>query len=173
MTIRASDLPLLDNILQIAANEEWQPNSYAAFLLARPSTWNPVDQGLNAYMGMMRSLPQPTATVISSWCSTAVFGLSQAIVPAVLPIAASTIASWTVLHFHTPDVLPAVLDGCQNVLTRVNPNIDLLRDVILRIVATLQQIIPPEHLAGSVIPLFDGLDDERRRQALQVFLTSP
>jgi nucleoside phosphorylase len=173
MTIRASDLPLLDNILQIAANEEWQPNSYAAFLLARPSTWNPVDQGLNAYMGVMRSLPQPTATDISSWCSTAVFGLSQAIVPAVLPIAASTIASWTVLHFHTADVLPAVIDGCQNVLTRVNPNIDLLREVIIRIVATLQQVIPSEHLAGSVIPLFEGLDEERRSKALQTFLTSP
>jgi hypothetical protein len=90
-----------------------------------------------------------------------------------LPVAASTLASWTVLHFREPEVLPVVVDTCQRVLARFNPNIDLLREVILRIVATLQQIIPPEHLAGSVIPLFQGLDEERRGKALKIFLTSP
>ena len=61
------------------------------------------------------------------------------------------------LHFHEPAVFPAVLGSCETVVARFNPNIDLLREVVLRIVATLQQIIPPEHLAGSVIPLFEGL----------------
>lgn len=173
MAIRAADLPLLVDIVQIAADAEWKPNSYAAFLLARPNTWSPVDRGLTAYMEVMRSIAQPSGSDIGVWCSTAVFGLCQAIVPPMLPVAASTIACWTVLHFHEPEVLPAVLDSCQAVLARFNPNIDLLREVVLRIIATLQQIIPPEHLAGSVIPLFEGLDEERRSKALQTFLTSP
>jgi hypothetical protein len=172
MAIRAADLPLLADIVQIAADDGWKPNSYAAFLLARPVTWNPVDRGLNAYMSVMRSLPQPSASDIGLWCTTAFFGLCQAIIPPMLPVAASTVPCWTVLHFRDPEVLPAVLDRCQNVLARFNPNINLLREVVLRIVAILQQIVPPEHLAGSVIPLFQGLDEERRSQALQIFLTS-
>jgi nucleoside phosphorylase len=174
MAIRAADLPLLADVLQIAADDGWKPNSYAAFLLARPVTWNPVDRGLDAYMSVMKSLPQQyAASDIALWCSTAVFGLCQTVVPPMLPVAASTLASWTVLHFREPEVLPAVVDACQRVLARFNPGVDLLREVVLRIVATLQQIMPSEHLSGSVLPLFQGLDEERRRQALQIFLTSP
>lgn len=173
MAIRAADLPLVADIVQIAADNDWKSNSYAAFLLARPTTWNPVDRGLKAYIDVMRSFPQSSASDIGLWCSTAVFGLCQSIPVPMLPVAASTLACWTVLHFHEPAVFSAVLGSCETVVARFNPNIDLLREVVLRVVATLQQIIPPEHLAGSVIPLFEGLDEERRRQALQTFLTSP
>ena len=173
MAIHAADLPVLDDIIQIAAEDSWKPTSYAAFLLARPVIWHPLDQGLTAYMDIMKAASGLATADVALWCSTALFGLCQAIVPPMLPIAASTLASWTVLHLRDPDVLPAVLDTCQRVLAQFDPNIDLLREVVLRIIATLRQIIPPEHLSGYVIPLLQGLDEERRNKALEIFLTTP
>jgi nucleoside phosphorylase len=172
MAIHAADLPVAENILQIAAEASWKSTSYAAFLLARPVIWHPLDQGLTAYMDIMKAATGLAIADVAQWCSTALFGLCQAIDPPMLPIAASTLASWTVLHLSDPDVLPAVLDTCQRVLVQFDPKIDLLREVVLRIIATLRQIIPPEHLSGYVIPLLQGLDDERRSKALELFLTA-
>jgi nucleoside phosphorylase len=173
MTIHAADLPVLDELLQIAAEDSWKPNSYAAFLLARPAIWHPLDQGLTAYMDVIKAATELETSDVALWCSTALFGLCQAIVPPMLPVAASTIASWTVLHRRDPEVLPAVLKTCHRVLVQFDPNIDLLREVVLRIISTLRQVIPPEHLSGYVIPLLQGLDEAQRSKALEIFLTAP
>jgi nucleoside phosphorylase len=173
MAIHAADLPLRDRIREIAARDDWRPTSYAAFLLARPSTWKPLDHGLGEYMNIIRSMPHSDVADIAVWCGTAVFGLCQAVATAMVPVAASTLASWTVLELRKSDLLPAVLESCQRIVVQFAPDVDLLREVVLRIVTTLRQVGPAEHLAGTVIPLFQGLSAEQHNKAIEIFLTSP
>lgn len=86
--------------------------------------------------------------------------------------AAGSLGAWTVVTIHQPDVLPNLLEVCPRVLVQFARDIDLLRQIVLRMVATLRQIVPEQHLGRYVLPLLQGLDEERRTKALEIFLTA-
>jgi len=173
MGIRAADLPLLNKIYDIAATDHWSPRSYAAFLLARPVTWQPLQRGLGTYMALIHAIPDPDARDIALWCGTALYGLCQAVAPTAVPTAASSLAAWTVLTVHQSDLLPNLLETCPPIINQFAGETDLLRDIVMRIVDTLRQVVSAKHLGAAVLPLLEGLDKERRTRAVQIFLTTP
>jgi hypothetical protein len=124
-------------------------------------------------MDLIKGIPEPNPQDVALWCGAALFGLCQTVPTAMVPVAAGSLGAWTVLTVHQPDMLPRLLEVCSRVVVQFARDIDLLRQIVLRIVATLRQIVPEEHLGGAVLPLLQGLDEERRTEALRTFFTAP
>lgn len=173
MVIRAAELPLPGGVLGIAAEENWSPHGYAAFMLARPATWTPWQQGLAIYIDLIKAIPKPNPNDLAAWCGAALFGLCQAIPNGMVPIAAGSLVAWTVVTAKQAELLPIALDVCAPVIAQFARDVDLLRQVVLRVVSTFRQLVPEQHLGSVVLPLFQGLDEMRRNEALRTFFTAP
>jgi nucleoside phosphorylase len=173
MQVRAAELPLLDRLLGIARDEEWRPTGYAAFMLARPTTWTPPSSGWQKYMDLIRGLPHKKPDEIGGWCGSALSGLSLVAPPQTLPIAASALIAWTTLELRDAAVLPPLLAAAEQVVALFAPDTDLLRGVVYHFVATLREGTPPDVAARVILPLFAALEREAHTRALSYFFTMP
>jgi hypothetical protein len=173
MMIRGAELPLLDKIRDIAASDQWSPDSYAAFLLARPITWRPIDQGLRLYTSLIREMSDENPQRLAVWCSTALYGACQTITPAAVPAVASSLAAWTILTTRDGNLLASLMATCPPIIRQFAGEVDFLGGVALQIVANLRQVFPAEHVPAVFIPLLQGLNEADRSRAMQLLLTAP
>jgi hypothetical protein len=172
-TARAADLPLLDRLLTIAEEEDWEPSGYAAFLLTRPITWLPLTKGTAAYMTVVRGEPGRDIERISGWYAAAAYGLALTSPPSLVPLAISSLIAATVIEWRGPEALPALLARTDRIVAEFAPGADILKDIVRRIVRVLGQIVPAEHVSGIVLALLSGLGEEDRRKAVGHFLVTP
>jgi hypothetical protein len=171
--VRAADLPLLDQIQQIAAREEWRATGYAGFLLTRPVAWTPPSTGLGVYMKLVRAMPSRRIDTIADWCLAAAYGLALAVPPALALVSIGSLVAWTTLDWKGPEALPLLLDRTRRVAAEFAPGTDLLRDVVQRLTSTLRQIMPAEFVPKVLLQLLESLDEELRLKAVEYFLASP
>jgi hypothetical protein len=171
--IRAAELPLLDQLIEIAENEDWQPTGYAGFLMTRPVTWIPLSVGLQKYMELIRALPEQDAELVAGWCATALFGLCLISPAPMVPIAAGTLLAWTTLELDRPDILPALLAEAELVVRQFLPDVDLVKEVVQRLVITVRQVTPPDLVPHVILSVLAGLDGEVHTQAVAHFLATP
>lgn len=173
MEIRAAELPVFARLFDIAEREGWKPTGYAAFLFTRPSTWNPLSDGWQTYMRLIRALPAKVPDEAAGWCTSAVFGLSLITPPQTLPVAAAAIVVWTMLEMRDPAALPVLLTNAERVVGQFVRGADLLKQVVQQLAITIRQVTPPELVAPIVLRLLAGLDSEAHTQALSYFFTMP
>jgi nucleoside phosphorylase len=171
--IRAADLPLLGQFLEIAKNDAWKPTGYAAFLLGRPVTWTPPSGGWKAYSALMAKLPEKEPDEIAAWCGSALCGLCLVSPPQAVPTVAAALIAWTALEIRDKAVLPALLAISEQVMRRFSPGTDILKDVVYRLATTIRGLVPPELAARIVISALDGLDGDTRSRALSYFFAMP
>ena len=173
MQVRAAELPLLDRLLDIARDEGWKPTGYAAFMLARPTTWTPPSIGWQKYRNLITALPQKKPDEIGGWCGSALSGLCLVTSPQTLPTAAAALVAWTTLELRDAAVLPPLLAAAEQVVLLFAPGTDLLRGVVHHLVATMRQGAPLDVTARVVLPLLAGLEGEAHTRALSYFFTMP
>jgi nucleoside phosphorylase len=173
MKIRAAELPLFERLFDLASEEGWKPNGYAGFLLTRPSTWVPLSRGLETYIGLVRALPSQEPDNVAGWFGAALFGLCLTTPVQTVPLAAGTLIAWTSLELRRPETLPVLLAQAEGVVGQFVRGVDLLREVVQRLVATIRQVSPPELVAGVVLALLAGLDEETHTKAVRHFLEAP
>ena len=77
------------------------------------------------------------------------------------------------LELRDPQALPILLEGTENVIRQFTRGADLLKEVERCLVATINQVTPPELVAQIVLPLFSGLDPATRTRAVEYFFTMP
>ena len=173
MAVRAAELPLVRRLCQIARDEQWNPNGYAAFLLTRPSTWLPLADGWRTYTALIKALPDKKPQDAADWCIAALGGLCLVTAPATVPAAASALVASTLLELRDGAALPLLLDRANRVVRRFAPDTDLLEKVVQRLVMTVRRITPPEMVGNIVLPLLAGLENEAHVKALRLFFTMP
>ena len=173
MAVRAAELPLIRRLCQIARDEQWNPNGYAAFLLTRPTTWLPLADGWHAYTALITALPEKKPQDAADWCTAALGGLCLVTAPATVPAAASALVASTMLELRDGAALPLLLDRANRVVRRFAPDTDLLEKVVQRLVMTVRRITPPEMVGNIVLPLLAGLENEAHVKALRLFFTMP
>jgi hypothetical protein len=171
--VRAAELPVFDRLLDIAEEEGWNPAGYAGFLLSRPTTWVPLDKGLQTYMGLVRALPEQKPGEVAGWCCNALFGLCLVMPPHTVPLAAGTLVTWTTFELRNPDALPVLLANTERVVGQFLRGVDLLKEVVQRLVTTIRKVTPPELVASSVLGLLAGLSGEEHTKAVAHFLSTP
>jgi hypothetical protein len=172
MKVRAAELPILDRILEIARDEQWDPVGYAGFLFTRPGTWIPFINGVETYMSVIRALPEPELEDVAGWCSQAIFGLCLTRSPQELSVIVGTLIGWTTLNMGA-DVLPFLLASAEDLVARFDPNANVLKEVVANLTDTMSKAAPAELLPGSVLPLLAGLNEETHRRAVGYFITLP
>ena len=169
----AADLPLLGQLHDIAAQEEWQPGGYAAFLLRRPSTWMPLKSGWQRYTDLITALPEKKPEALASWCNSATFGLCLTTAPPLVPAVAAALVVWTLLAVQDPAALPPLLYGAQSAVRQFARGADLLEAVVHRLAITVRQVTPPEMVGSIVLPLLSRLEGETHAKAITHFFTMP
>ncbi|MFF7476954.1 hypothetical protein [Streptomyces sp. NPDC008092] len=173
MALPAGELPVLDQLQHIAREEQWHPGGYAAFLLTRASTWQPVDSGWFKYKTMIENQPGHTPERTAAWCVAALRGLRQVTAPATLPALTGALIAWTLFQVRDGATLPPLLEGAQQVVKLVAPQADLLAEVVRHLVMTVRHVTEPEKVGVIVVPLLSGLENEERVRALKLFFTMP
>ena len=173
MKIQAAELPVSERLLEIAAKEDWKPAGYAAFLLSRPPMWITPGDGWQTYTTVIRALPDKASDQPAAWCAAAAFGLCLTTPPQRVPAVIGGLVSWTMLELRDPGALPILLTSTENVVGQFTPGVDLLKEVVRCLVATITQVTPPELVAKIVLPLFSGLDPQTRTRAVEHFFTMP
>jgi hypothetical protein len=172
--VKAAELPLLHRLQEIAAEEDWQPEGYAGFLLTRPTTWKPpIKEGLEAYMNLIRSIPNRTADVSARWCSYAAFGMLLTVPPQLRPLSVGSLIAWTVLETHDPKVLGQAMERTRHLMKEFAPDGNLLREVVRVLTENLRLLVAREHLAPLMSQLLSELGDTDRREAMRLFLSTP
>ncbi len=169
------DLPISDRLLELAAADSWEPDGYAALLLARPRLWSPPSDGFAQFMRIIRALPPAEATPehVTGWAAAAMTGLAWAIPPPARPRAVAGIVAWTVLTSGSADIFPKVLDAGENVMAAAAPAGDLLDHTVSVLTETLGNIVPTEQVGVLFTRLLANFDQPRRTQAMQSFLSVP
>ena len=173
MTVRAAELPVAGRLCQIARDEQWNPNGYAAFLLTRPPTWLPLANGWRAYTALIKALPGRKPLDSADWCAAALAGLCVVTAPPTVPAVASALVTSTLLELRDGAALPLLLDRAEHVTRRFAPDTDLLEEVVQRLVMTVRRITPPEMVGNIVLPLLARLENEAHVKALRIFFTMP
>jgi hypothetical protein len=110
---------------------------------------------------------------VAGWFSAALFGLCLTTPLQTVPLAAGTLMAWTALELRLPETLPILLAGADRVVGQFVRGVDLLKEVVQRLVATIRQVSPPELFAGVVLALLAGLDEETHTKAVRHFLEAP
>jgi nucleoside phosphorylase len=167
------DLPLADRLSELAAAERWQPEGYAALLLARPRLWSQPADGFAQFTRLVRTLPPADATpdVIVGWAAAAMTGLAWAIPPPARPRAVAALVAWTVLNAGGEHIFPKVLDAGENVMAAAAPAGDLLAHTVSVLAETLNSIVPAGQVGVLFTHLLANLDQQRRTRAMQAFLS--
>jgi hypothetical protein len=173
MEVRAAELPVVSRLCEIARDEHWNPNGYAAFLLTRPSTWLPLVDGWRTYAALIKAVPNKKPQDAADWCIAALSGLCLVTAPPTVPAAASALVASTLLGLRDGAALPLLLNRAEDVVRRFAPDTDLLEEVIQRLVMTVRRITPPEMVGNIVLPLLAGLENEAHIKALKVFFAMP
>ncbi|MGW4561010.1 phosphorylase family protein [Streptomyces sp. NPDC004561] len=173
MELPAAELPVLDQLHQIAREDDWKPSSYAAFLLTRASTWQPVASGWFKYKKVIEDLPGKDPELAAEWCLAALSGLRQVTAAETLPTLAGALIAWTLFETHGGTALPRLLENAQRMVRHSVPQADLLEEVVRQLVMTGRRIAPAELVGSIVVPLLSGLENEERVRALKLFFTMP
>ena len=173
MAVRAAELPLNDRLWEIAQEEHWDPNGYAAFLLTRPNTWLPLAKGWQTYTTLIKALPGRKPQVVADWCITALGGLCSVAAPSAVAAAASALVASTLLELQDGAALPLLLDRANRLVSRFAPDTDLLEEIVKRLVAAVRHLTPPDMVGSIVLPLLAELEKEAHVKALRVFFTMP
>jgi hypothetical protein len=173
MLVRAAELPVMDRIVQLAEASDWSPASYASFLLTRPGLWVPLDRGIRSYMEVVRRMPKSDCPTIAGWYSSALYGLCWVVPPHIVPLGVGTLTAWTILELHRAELLPFLLDTAERVAGHFARDVDVLKEVVYRLVATIRQVTPPQLVAPTVMSLLGGLDGETHSQAVRHLLEAP
>jgi len=173
MEIRAAELPVFARLLHIAEGEDWKPTGYAAFLFTRPSAWIPLSGGWQAYMSLIRALPDKEPDEVAVWCTSALFGLCLITPPQTVPVVAGALVAWTTLEVRDPAALPVLLANADRVVGQFVHGANLLKAVVQQLVTAVRQVMPPELVTAAVLPLLAGLDRAAHTQALGYFFTMP
>jgi hypothetical protein len=172
--LKAGELPLLADLLEIAAKESWRPGGYASFLLTRPTTWRPsIKNGLAAYMELVRRIPNRTAEIVATWCGFASFGLFLTVPPALGPISVGSLIAWTVLETRDPDVLRDSMNATRHLVKEFAPDGSVLREVVRVLTDNLRPLVGRENLAPMMTHLLSSLGEEERYEAMRLFLSVP
>jgi nucleoside phosphorylase len=169
------DLPLEDQLLDLAATEGWKPAGYAALLLARPRFWSQPANGFAQFMQLVRSLPptERTPDTVAGWAAAAMTGLAWAIPPPTRPRAVAGLVAWTVLNAGDAEIFPKVLDAGESVMAAAAPASDLLAETVSALTDTLGSIVPANQVGILFTRLLANFDQQRRTQAMQSFLSMP
>jgi nucleoside phosphorylase len=173
MKVRAADLPLNDRLGEIAENEQWDPNGYAAFLLTRPTTWLPLAKGWQTYTALIKALPEKRPQIVAEWCVAALGGLCMVTTPSAVPTVASALVASTLLELQNGAPLPLLLDYADRLVSRFAPDTDLLKEIVQRLVLAVRHLTPPEMVGTIVLPLLADLKGEAHVKALRIFFTMP
>jgi hypothetical protein len=173
MAVRAAELPMVGRICEIARDEQWNPNGYAAFILTRPSTWQPLGDGWRTYTALIKSLSGKKPQDAADWCIAALSGLCLVTAPPTVPATASALVASTLLELRDGAALPLLLDRAEHMVRRFAPDTDLLAEVVQRLVMTVRRITPPDMVGHIVLPLLAGLENEAHVRALRLFFTMP
>ncbi|MGW8879580.1 phosphorylase family protein [Streptomyces mirabilis] len=173
MALPVAELPVRDQLLTIARSDQWNPDSYAAFLLTRPSTWQPLAGGWRTYTMLIRTLPEKDPERAARWCLAALRGLCLVTTPSTVPAVAGTLVAWTLFALADGSALPLLLDEAEHTVRLVAPEADLLQEVVQRLVTTVRRITPAEEVGPVVLRLLAGLDGETHVKALKIFFTMP
>ena len=173
MPLRVAELPVRSLLHQIARDEQWTTDGYAAFLLTRPSTWQPLADGWYTYTKLIQALPDKEPQDAAHWCIAALGGLCLVTAPPTVPAAAGALVAWTLFELRDGTALPLLLDGAQHVVRRVAPDTDLLKEVVQQLVKTARRITSPEKVGTIVLPLLAALEEEAHVKALKLFFTMP
>jgi len=171
--VRAAELPLSDRLWEIARSEDWDPNGYAAFLLTRPNTWQPLANGWQTYTALIKAVPDRRPQTVADWYLAALAGLCLVAAPSAVPAAASALAASTLLELQDGAALPLLLDRANRLVSRFVPNTNLLEEIVQRIVTAVRHLTPPEMVGSIVLPLLSGLEKEAHVKALRAFFTMP
>jgi nucleoside phosphorylase len=169
------DLPIADQLLELAAADSWKPDGYATLLLARPRLWSPPSEGFAQFMKLIRALPPTEATPehVTGWAAAAMTGLAWAIPLPARPRAVAGIVAWTVLTAGGADIFPKVLEAGENVMAAAAPAGDLLDHTVSVLTETLSSIVPTEQVGVVFTRLLAKFDQPRRTKAMQAFLSVP
>ncbi|MFJ5220564.1 hypothetical protein ACIP98_38520 [Streptomyces sp. NPDC088354] len=173
MKLPVAELPVADRLIQIARNDQWNPHGCAAFLLTRPSTWQPLADGWRSYTSLIRTLPDKNPEAAAKWCLTALRGLCLVATPPTVPAVAGMIVAWTMFELADGSVLPLLLDEAQETVRGFAPDADLLQEVVRQLVMTIRRIAPPQTVGTIVVPLLASLKGEAHTKALKIFFTMP
>jgi nucleoside phosphorylase len=173
MKLPIAELPVADRLIEIARNEQWDSHGYAAFLLSRPSTWQPLTDGWRNYTTLIRALPDKDPEATAKWCLAALRGLCLVATPPSVPAVAGMIVAWTMFELGDGSVLPLLLDEVQEQVRGFAPEADLLQEVVQRLVMAVRRITPPEAVGTIVVRLLAGLEGETHVKALKIFFTMP
>ncbi|MEV6482809.1 hypothetical protein [Streptomyces sp. NPDC051576] len=173
MELPVAELPVRNRLIAIARNEQWNPHGYAAFLFSRPSTWQPLPDGWRTYTDLIRLLPEKDPQRVARWGIAALRGLCLVAAPRTVPAVAGAIVAWTLFELGDGSVLPAFLDEAQQEVRTFVPDMDLLKEVVQRLVTTVRQLTEPEQAGPIVLRLLAGLEGEARVRALKIFFTMP
>jgi nucleoside phosphorylase/tetratricopeptide (TPR) repeat protein len=173
MEIRVADLPLLDRLLDIAADEGWRPGGYASFLLQRPATWMPLAGGWQKYTTLITALPEKKPEDLAGWCAAALYGLCLVTAAPTVSAVAAALVVWTLLEVRDPAALPPLLVGTERVVGQFVRGADLIEGVVQRLAMTVRQVTSPEMVGPVVLRLLSGLDGETHAAAIKHFFTMP
>lgn len=170
-----AELPVLHRLRNIAADEQWNPRGYAAFLLTRSITWQPLAKGWHHYTVLVKELPASDRSPqqLADWCGAALAGLSLVASSAALPAITSALVVWTLLESKDAAALPELQARAETVVGPVTPGVDLLEETVQRLVGTVRQIAPADMVASTVLPLLSALDAEAHVKAVRSFFTTP
>jgi len=173
MQIRAAELPVRGQFLDIAKNDAWKPTGYAAFMLARPTTWSPPSAGWQTYTALITTLPRKEPDELGGWCGSALHGLCSVTPPQAIPNVAAALIAWTALQLQDKAILPALLAAGSQIVGMFDPTTDLLKDVVYQLVTTIRQLVPPDLAARVVLSMLGGLERDVHTRALGYFFSMP
>ena len=100
-------------------------------------------------------------------------GLAWALPTSGRPRAVAGIVAWIVLSAGGADVFPEVLKAGEYVMAAAAPAGDLIDHTVSLLTETLSEIVPTEQIGVVFTRLLTNLDQQRRTQAMQSFLSIP
>ena len=167
---RAVDLPIVDQLVDLAQDDGWKPGGPASLLLARPRTWSHSSTAFERYRELILSVPSELVSVTPTWAEAAATGLALSCPPAGRSGAVAALLAWTLLNTDRAQ-LPAFVGVAERVQAETAPDSDMFGDLVDVLADVIGDIAGPSQSGAIVAQLIAPLDDERRTSAMRRFLT--
>jgi nucleoside phosphorylase/tetratricopeptide (TPR) repeat protein len=174
----AADLPLdEEQILALAAEDEWRPGPAAA-VLTRPALWQDPVSALSFYNKCISGVLAHEESLLPGWCGAAVRGFGRNWPPAIVTRRAGRVLAHTVLMSSVISgelkvaLFSSLLAASRQVAQSLGGG-DPLPDAVGSLREMLEATVGVANTPQVFAKLVDGLDDADRVAALRVFLQPP